>query len=122
MSEHHGKIWWSELMSDDPAAAAAWWAGVAGWTYTEMDMGDGSGPYRVAHLDGQPIAGIMGRPRDVPADIPANWTTYVAVADVDAEVKKAPQVLNGPFDVPGVGRIAMIIDGGGAPVGIMTPA
>ncbi|MEM7270226.1 MAG: VOC family protein [Pseudomonadota bacterium] len=122
MSENHGKVWWSELMTDDPESAAKWWADVAGWSYDEMEMEGGPGPYRVAKHNDQPIAGIMGRPDGVPAEVPANWTTYIAVDDVDAEAKKAAQILNGPFDIPGVGRIAMVIDGGGAAVGLMTPA
>ncbi len=122
MSEHHGKIWWSELMTDDPEAAKAWYAEQAGWTYTSMDMGDGGGPYTVAHVDEQPIAGIMPRPAGVPKEVPAHWLTYVAVSDVDAVAKAAPSVMQEPFDVPGVGRIAVIVDAGGATVGIMTPA
>lgn len=122
MSEHHGKIWWSELMTDDPEAAKDWYATHAGWTYTSMDMGGGSGPYNVAHVDGQPMAGIMPRPDGVPKEVPAHWLTYVAVSDVDATAKAAPTTVQEPFDVPGVGRIAVIVDAGGATVGIMTPA
>lgn len=122
MSEHHGKIWWSELMTDDPEAAKAWYASQAGWTYTTMDMGDGGGPYSVAHVGEQPVAGIMPRPDGVPKEVPAHWLTYVAVSDVDAVAKAAPTTVQAPFDVPGVGRIAVIVDAGGATVGIMTPA
>lgn len=122
MSEYHRKTWWSELMTDDPEAAKDWYAEHAGWTFTTMDMEGGSGPYNVAHLGDQPMAGIMPRPDGVPKEIPAHWLTYVAVSDVDATAKAAPTLLNGPFDVPGVGRIAVIVDAGGATVGIMTPA
>ena len=121
MSEHHGKIWWSELICDDPAAAIAYYQKTAGWTFSEMPSPDGS-PYHIASLADQPVAGIMKRPADMPAEAPPTWMTYVAVSDVDAAAKAAPQLLNGPFDVPGVGRIAMVIDGGGAVVGLMTPA
>jgi predicted enzyme related to lactoylglutathione lyase len=46
--------------------------------------------------------------------------------DVDARLKAAKaagaKVLRGSFDVPGVGRIAIIQDPGGAAIGWMTPA
>lgn len=122
MSETHGKIWWSELMTDDPDAAKAWYAKNMGWTFTTMDMGGGGGPYNVAHVGGQPIAGIMPRPDSMPREIPPHWLTYVAVTDVDETIKAAPSVVVEPFDVPGVGRIAVIVDAGGATVGVMTPA
>ena len=52
--------------------------------------------------------------------------TYLAVDDVDAETNKVTgmggTVIREPFDVPGVGRIAIVMDPGKAVVGIMTPA
>jgi predicted enzyme related to lactoylglutathione lyase len=52
--------------------------------------------------------------------------TYIAVTDVDAACSTAGKsggaVLKAPFDVPGVGRIAMIKDPAGAVVGLITPA
>lgn len=122
MSENHGKVWWSELMTDDPDAAKDWYARNMGWTFTSMDMEGGSGPYNVAHVDGAPIAGIMPRPASMPKEVPAHWLTYIAVSDVDATASAAPSVVAEPFDVPGVGRIAVIVDAGGATVGVMTPA
>ena len=51
---------------------------------------------------------------------------YVAVDDVDAAVGKVAeaggQVVQPCFDVPGIGRIAMIADPTGAMLGIMTPS
>lgn len=122
MSENHGKIWWSELMTDDPDAAKAWYERNMGWTFTSMDMQDGNGPYNVAHVDDAPVAGIMPRPNSMPKDVPPHWLTYIAVSDVDAVAKAAPTVVAEPFDVPGVGRISVIVDAGGATVGVMTPA
>ena len=59
-------------------------------------------------------------------DVPPHWMTYLAVDDVDAAVKDT-QAMGGvihqaPFDVPGVGRIAMIADPSGAAIGLMTPS
>ena len=57
---------------------------------------------------------------------PEAWIGYVAVDDVDARAKKAVQagakVLQPAFDIPGVGRIVILAEPGGAAVGWMTPA
>ena len=59
-------------------------------------------------------------------DIPSHWMSYVHVADVDAAVAKVAkaggEVLKPCFDVPGVGRIAIVEDPTGAVIGIMTAA
>lgn len=119
MSEHHGKVHWSELTTPNPKAACEWATAAFGWSISEMPMVGGD-VYYIASVGETPVAGIMPPPKGAP-DQPM-WTTYIAVDDVDATAKMAPQVLAEPFDIPGVGRIAMIIDGGGAPLGIMTPA
>jgi predicted enzyme related to lactoylglutathione lyase len=53
------------------------------------------------------------------------WMAYIAVDDVDARVKKAQtagaQLMRPIFDVPGVGRIAILREPGGAGIGWMTP-
>jgi predicted enzyme related to lactoylglutathione lyase len=51
--------------------------------------------------------------------------SYLAVDDVDARVKKAQgagaKLMRPIFDVPGVGRIAILSEPGGAGIGWMTP-
>jgi len=51
---------------------------------------------------------------------------YIAVDDVDARAKKAVQagakIAQPAFDIPGVGRIVILAEPGGATVGWMTPA
>ncbi|WP_299791502.1 hypothetical protein [uncultured Marivita sp.] len=48
------------------------------------------------------------------------------LADVDAEVAKTEQmggeIMRDPFDVPGIGRIAIVKDPAGAMVGLITEA
>ena len=57
---------------------------------------------------------------------PESWMPYIAVDDVDARVKKATKagakVMKPAFDVPGVGRIVILLEPGGAGIGWMTPA
>ena len=51
--------------------------------------------------------------------------SYLAVDNVDARLKKAvaagAEICREPFDVPGVGRIAILKEPGGAMIGWMTP-
>ncbi len=57
--------------------------------------------------------------------IPEHWLSYVAVDDVDLRVKQAlaagGKPGRPPFDVAGVGRIAILQQPGGATVAWMTP-
>ena len=78
------------------------------------------------HARWQPVAGIF--PLDTPefAGVPEGWMPYLAVDDVDKRVatavKAGAQLMRPIFDVPGVGRIAILTEPGGAGVGWMTPA
>ena len=68
----------------------------------------------------------MTMPSNLEPGTPPHWMSYLAVDDVDARVAKAKAaggaVLHEPFDVPGVGRIAILRDGGNAVIGWITPA
>jgi predicted enzyme related to lactoylglutathione lyase len=58
-------------------------------------------------------------------DVPEQWVSYIAVDDVDARVKKATaggaKVMHEAFDIPGVGRIAALVDNSGAMICFITP-
>ena len=77
-------------------------------------------------VDGQPVAGIFDINGAEYKDVPEAWMAYIAVDDVDARVKKATKagakVMKPAFDVPGVGRIVILTEPGGAGIGWMTPA
>lgn len=123
----HGSIWWNELNTRDPEAARAFHARVFGWEIEAMPMA-GGGTYLVCKQGDRPVAGIFDLRQipDIPDTIPSHWMTYIAVDDVDASAETVRaaggRVAKAPFDVEGVGRIAMIMDSTGGMVGIMTPA
>jgi len=54
--------------------------------------------------------------------IPSHWVTYVAVEDADASTARAKSlgatILNGPMDVPGVGRLTFLTDPTGANIAL----
>ncbi|MEM8915209.1 MAG: VOC family protein, partial [Pseudomonadota bacterium] len=78
-------------------------------------------------MDGEkPAGGLMGMDGPQFDGLAAHWMSYLSVDDVDARVAKMAaaggEVVRPAFNVPGVGRIAMIKDPGGAVLGVMTPA
>lgn len=108
---------WSELISPDVGESRNFYTALLGWTADDAPSGGG---YTLFRKDGKEIAGLMAPPN---ADTPAPmWFTYVTVDDVDATVAMAEElggkVLQPAFDVPQVGRGAVIADSTGAAVGL----
>jgi predicted enzyme related to lactoylglutathione lyase len=69
------------------------------------------------------VGGMMKCPQP---GSPSHWLAYVTVVDVDKTTKKAQklgaEIVVPPFDVPDVGRIAVLVDPQGAAIGIFKPA
>lgn len=111
----HGDFMWFDLMTSDPKAAATFYGAVVGWG-TQASEGAGM-DYTLLTIDGQGVGGISPILADQP-DHPPAWSTYVAVDDVDAaadEIRRlGGQVFKGPWDVPGVIRMAVAADPQGA--------
>ena len=102
-------------MSRDFAGAKAFYAAVFGYQYG--DMSSDAFSYATLLLAGHEVGGIGQYPDDVPAQIPAAWTTYFATADTDAAVavatKNGGTVIRPAEDSP-YGRIATVADDQGA--------
>lgn len=120
----HGSIHWSELCTGDVAAAKAYYKKACGWTIVPMDMP--GGVYNVCSIGEQMVAGIMDLKELGDPNLPSHWMTYIAVKDVDKTAEMTAQsggeIVRPPFDVPGVGRIAILKDPTGAVIGMMTPS
>jgi predicted enzyme related to lactoylglutathione lyase len=114
----HGKFHWNELMTRDVAKAKNFYAESLGWTYDDVPMGEMYGTYTIIK-SGDEMAGGMSK-MDGPMfeGRPESWFTYVAVDDLDDRLRKAREaggtVMREPWDVPGIGRIAIVADTGGA--------
>ena len=125
MRGSHGTFYWNELMTRNVAGAKKFYADTMGWSYDAMPMAGGS-TYWVAKMNGEPVGGVMDISAPEFGPVPENWMSYIAVDDVDARVNKAvkagAKVMKPAFDVPGVGRIAVLMEPGGAAIGWMTPA
>ena len=119
----HGSFHWNELMTRDVEKAKKFYGGTIGWTFDGMPMPDGT--YWVAKMGDKPVGGLftIGGPQF--EGVPEQWMAYLAVDDVDARVAKATaagaKLMRPIFDVPGVGRIAILREPGGAGIGWMTP-
>jgi hypothetical protein len=122
MRGSHGTFYWNELMTGDVERAKKFYADAMGWSYDAMPMGPGM-TYWIATIGGEPVGGIVDTGG---SGIPEGWMAYIAVDDVDARAKQAvkagAKIMKPAFDVPGVGRIVMLTQPGGAPIGWMTPA
>jgi predicted enzyme related to lactoylglutathione lyase len=121
----HGTFYWNELLARNIEGAKKFYSDTLGWSYDAMPM-PGGATYWVAKMGDQPVGGLFDIAGPEFKDVPESWMSYIAVDDVDARLKKAvaagAKVMKQPFDVPGVGRIAVLLEPGGAGVGWMTPA
>jgi predicted enzyme related to lactoylglutathione lyase len=120
----HGHFHWNELLTADVERAKRFYQDTIGWTFEPMPMADGA-TYWVAKVGDQRVGGIFPTDRPPYQGVPESWMSYLAVDDVDARVNKAvaagAKLMRPIFDVPGVGRIAILTEPGGAGVGWITP-
>lgn len=116
-----GTLTWNENVTPEPERAAEFYKDVFGYDVEASDMG-GAEPYRVLQVDGKGVAGMLPLTPEM-GPMPPNWTTIFGVEDTDAAVGKAKdlggQVLVEPFDIPTVGRYAVVQDPVGAVFGVL---
>ncbi len=125
MRGSHGTFYWNELMTRNVERAKKFYTDTMGWSFDAMPMPAG-GTYWVAKMGTDPVGGIFDISAPEFGPVPESWMAYIAVDDVDARVKKAlaagAKLMKPIFDVPGVGRIAVLTEPGGASIGWMMPA
>ncbi|GAB3774661.1 hypothetical protein FB382_003807 [Nocardioides ginsengisegetis] len=109
---------WNELVSPDLETATKFYADVLGVEWQAQDMPGGS--YTTLVSGGRPVGGAMLPPME---GIPPHWNVYFNVTSVDETVAQAEslggQVVAPAFDVPGVGRMAVLSDPQGAMFNLM---
>jgi predicted enzyme related to lactoylglutathione lyase len=120
-----GDFIWYELMTTDAEGAKAFYDAVVGW-----NIGEGAEEYQgyrmINRSDGKFAGGVLPLTDEMTQHgARPTWLGYVNVANVDdavAAIEKAGgKALMPPFDIPNVGRIAMVADPQGAPFYIMKP-
>jgi len=121
----HGMFHWNELMTRDLAQAKDFYGKSLGWRFEEAPMPGGM-IYTLIYQGEAMVGGMMQMEGPQFEGVPDHWLTYVAVDDIDKRVELLKEaggsVMQEPFDVEGVGRIAMVADPGGAMQGWMKPA
>ena len=121
-----GTFCWFECTTRLDEACIAFYTELFGWTTSSMDMGP-AGTYTLFHNRGEQVAGLMPMTGpEWPADMPAHWMPYVAVANVDETFARVEacggQGCVPPTDIPTIGRFAVIEDGSGGFVSIFKGA
>lgn len=120
MSSKIGRFTWYDLNTTDVAGGLDFYTKVIGWTLTPF-----SEDYQMFTADA-PIGGAMPLSADAKGmGAPSNWLGYVQVASVDTLVIKTTELggkIYAPaFDMPNVGRIAIVADPQGAVFGLFQP-
>lgn len=107
---------WVELMTEDTAAASRFYSSLLGWTTTG---GDDGGRYITFWNDEERVAGLTVPHPGFSANA---WLTYLSVSDVDATTARARDagatVVVPETTVGDQGRMAVLMDPGGAAIGL----
>lgn len=112
---------WIDLATSDPDRSTAFYTELFGWTV--VSAGDEYGGYLNFSKGDHQVAGGMGI--DPQSGMPEAWTTYLAVEDAEATTAAVAahggQVVMPAMDVMELGRMAIVMDPGGAGIGIWQP-
>jgi predicted enzyme related to lactoylglutathione lyase len=115
---------WIDVVQPDFDATTAFYGGLFGWTFEMRTPPEAPFRYAYARRDGLLVAGIGGA-TEIEPEL-RTWTQYVYVDSVDDAVES--MVANGgtilapAADIPESGRVATVIDPGGARVGVWQAA
>lgn len=120
-----GGFVWYELITPDIAGAKAFYDAVVGWTVEERSAFP-NGYRMIGRSDGKSAGGMLPlTPEMAEHGARPIWLGYVDVDNVDRTLADMEQdgarALMPAFDIPAVGRVALIADPWGAPLYLMTP-
>lgn len=120
-----GTIGWFDLTVPDAMKVRDFYQSVVGWEASPVDMGGYSDfCMRPPGSDGA-VAGIC-HARGNNAGIPPQWLMYIIVENVDAAARRCSEsggeVVNGPREIAGYGRMCVIRDPAGAVAALYQPA
>lgn len=115
-----GTFCWPELYTTDQNGAKAFYTKLLGWEIRDIPMGPDA-VYTIFTLEGRDAAACYGAlPGMAQQGIRPHWIAYVSVSSSDETARKAAaaggKVVKEPFDVPGIGRMAVLQDPAGATI------
>ena len=115
-----GRWLWNELHVPDVAASLDFYGRVLGYQHRAFGAGQGE-PYTILSRDGVDRGGVTSAGCRM---VPAHWLPYVHVQDVDGAVdrtRRAGGQVRMLESIPGVGRIAIVAEPGGALLALLSP-
>ena len=108
-----------ELNTTDLKKAQAFYGGLFGWQFQDMDMGP-MGIYSTFKPDKEPGGGMYSA-----KDMPQGWLAYVGVDDIKAATAKAKslgaQIFVDSQEIPNVGWMTIMNDPTGSRVAMFQP-
>src|SRR6267378_4458329 len=123
MEHAPGSFCWAELATTDGHGAKKFYSELFGWTTHDSPIGPGM-VYTMLKLDGKDV-GALYEKGEMMKEVPTVWASYISVANADETAAKAKSlggtVMQEPFDVMDVGRMAVILDPTGAAFCIWQP-
>lgn len=109
-----GTFCWVDLGTTDAEGAKHFYSELLGWETVDVDTPDGV--YTLGRVGGKDVAGLHAHGEGDAH----NWDSYIAVEDLDGALARVEEVggalTDGPHQIPGSARMAVITDGGGARV------
>lgn len=120
-----GAFIWYELITPDPVAAKSFYDGVVGWSIGEASP-EYNGYRMIQRSDGGNAGGVMELTDEMRQHgARPVWLGYIGVGDVDQSVEairnEGGDCLMPAFDIPNVGRIALVKDPQEAAFYVMKP-
>ena len=113
-----GMPYWIDLTSSDVRKSSHFYSQVLGWEIEEVSEG-----YRMARLQGLPVAGLVQRPEA--ENQPDTWVTYFQSDNIDHDCERVVElggrVLVAPVEVR-LGQLAVLVDTAGSVFGLIQPA
>lgn len=118
-----GKFVWMDLLTEDTSAAQRFYGDLFGW---RAEISKENKDYYVFFKGNKPIGGMAAHENRDEKKPESLWLMSLSVSDVDqaaALVKeKGGKILEGPVNMDGRGRMALISDPAGAPVILLRAA
>jgi predicted enzyme related to lactoylglutathione lyase len=120
-----GSFCWAELAANDVGREKSFYAALFGWRFEDSPHPIVS-TYTAASNQSGTVAGFYQLTSEQRSrGIQPQWLSYVAVADADDRVRQAAslgaRVRMAPRDSRDLLRLAVVVDPGGAPIGVWQP-
>lgn len=120
-----GTFCWVDLGTTDAEAARAFYTALFGWETEDTPTSDDR-TYTLCRMDGKDVAGLYQMADEQREQgVPPLWSAYITVGSVDASAARVKTldglVIAEPFEVEGMGRMAVAQDPTGATFALWEP-